>query len=453
VRTFAHFLDSREVVRRQIIHRARLVDPLSGKTTTGSLVIADGRIVQIVEAPLDAPLPANLAGLAGETVVDAGGKVLAPALIDTYARLTGPIFEQQARLEAELRGATAGGIAHLVVAPDTDPPLDEAGLVEMLLERARRARLAQLWPLGALTVGLKGVQLAEMARLAAAGCFAFAQGDKAVRDSLALFRAMQYAASFDFPVWFTAADPDLTLPGGAHDGIIAARLGLPPIPVAAETVAVSRLIELAREAGVRLHLVHLSSRRSVELVRRAKAEGVQITASVSVLHLTMTDRDIGEFDANTHLLPPLRSSEDREALAAAVADGTIDLITSNHTTVGSDAKALPFSESAPGAAGLVTLLPLALRWGEAQGLTLAQTLAPLTSRPAQLLGRSDLGCLSVGATADLILFDPDQPWVLDETTLVGPGRNTPWWGATLTGRVVQTWRNGEVVYRDSAIKT
>ncbi|GAB6050248.1 dihydroorotase [Hydrogenophilus islandicus] len=436
---------------RGLITNAYWVDPAQGEEGFGAVAVADGRIVAVERASRDPAQPVAIAGFTPDWTVDAQGSVVAPALIDTYARLTGPVLERQDRLEAELMSAAAGGIGHLVVAPDTDPPLDEPGLVAMLLERARRARMVEILPLGALTLGLRGEQLAEMARLSAAGCIALSQGDHAMRDSLALLRAMQYAASFDLPVWFTAADPDLHLPGGAHDGVVAARLGLPPVPVAAETVALTRLLELAREAGVRLHLVNLSSERAVELVRRAKAEGLPVTASVSALHLAMTELDIGAFDTHTHVLPPLRSSRDRDALAAAVADGTIDVITSNHTTVGADAKAAPFSESKPGAAGFETLLATVLRWGETQGLTLAQTLQPVTCRAARLVGRDELGRLAVGAPADLVLFDPEQPWIVNDRSLVGPARNTPWWGLPLTGQVGLLVRNGEIVFDRSRI--
>ncbi len=425
-----------------LIDNARLVDPATGNDTFGALAIADGRIVAHYRC--DDPLRH---AFAADRVFDAAGAVVAPALIDSYARLRGPVFEPNDRLEAELRAAVAGGIAHVVVAPDTDPPLDEPGLVEMLLARAARLGLAQPLPLGALTLGLHGERLAEMARLARCGCIGFSQGDVPMRDTLALLRAMQYAASFDFPVWLSAIDPDLSPEGGAHDGMVAARLGLTPIPVAAETVALTRLLELAHEAQVRLHLVNLSSARAVMLLRQAKAQGLAVTASVSALHLAMTELDIDAFDANAHVVPPLRSQRDRDALAEAVADGTIEVITSNHTAVGSDAKAQPFAESAPGAAGLETLLGLTLRWGEALGLDLPATLAPVTTRAAQLLGRSELGHLGVGARADLVVFDPHRDWIVNTDTLVGPGRNTPWSGLPLKGWIRATFVDGNLVWQ------
>jgi dihydroorotase len=298
---------------------------------------------------------------------------------------------------------------------------------------------------GALTVKLQGTALTEMAELAEAGCAAFSQANAALPDTQVLWRALQYAATFGLPVWLRAEDAWLAKGGVAHDGEIAARLGLPGIPAFAETIALAGILELARATRARVHLCRLSSARAVDLVRAAKDEGLPVSCDVAVHHLHLCERDLGYFDSNCRLDPPLRAERDREALARALAEGVIDCACSDHTPVDEDGKHRPFAEAEPGATGLELLLPLILRWGAAQALPLAATLARITCEPARVLG-VEAGRLAPGAPADLVLFDPDAPITLAPETLRSQGKNTPFIGRELRGRVRCTLVAGQVIY-------
>jgi dihydroorotase len=414
-----------------IIKNARIVDPASGRDGTGTLYFADGKI-----AP-------EFSG--AEKTIDARGLVCAPGFIDLAARLREPGFEYKATLESEMDAAVAGGVTSLACPPDTDPPLDEPGLVDMLRRRAKSLSRARVYPVGALTMKLEGKALTEMAELAEAGCVAFSQADVPLADTQVLWRALQYAATFGFPVWLRVEDAWLAKGGVAHDGEVATRLGLAGIPAFAETVALHTLLELVRATRARVHVCRLSSGAATELVRAAKREGLPITCDVAIHHVHLCDVDLGYFDSNCRLSPPLRSQRDREALAAALADGTIDCLCSDHTPVDEDGKHLPFAEAQPGATGLELLLPLTLKWGEARGLPLAQTLARITSAPARVLGVAS-GSLALGAPADVVLFDPKAPRRITAETLKSQGKNTPFLGTELAGAVRCTIVAGNVVY-------
>lgn len=415
-----------------LVKGGRVVDPASGRDAVGDVTMADGRIV---------------AALAGkpERVIDAKGLVVAPGLIDLAARLREPGDEYRATLESELDAAVAGGVTSLACPPDTDPPLDEPGLVDMLRRRAQALARARVYPVGALTVKLEGRQLTEMAELAEAGCIAFSQADVAVADTQVLWRALQYAATFNFPVWLRAEDLWLAQGGVAHDGDVATRLGLAGIPPFAETVALATLLELVRATGARVHVCRVSSAAGVAMLRRARHDGLPLSCDVAAHHVHLSDRDLGYFDAQCRLAPPLRSPRDRDALGAGLVDGTIDCIVSDHTPVDEDRKHLPFAEAEPGATGLELLLPLALKWGVQAKLDLAQTLARVTSAPARILG-VDAGRIAPGAPADLVLFDPDAPFRVSAQTLKSQGKNTPFLGLELAGCVRATIVAGSVVY-------
>ena len=369
-----------------------------------------------------------------------------PGLIDLAARLREPGYEYRATLESEMNAAVAGGITSLACPPDTDPPLDEPGLVEMLKHRALSLCQANVYPVGALTYGLKGLELTEMAELSDAGCMAFSQADAALTDTRVLMRAMQYAATFGYGVWLRPQDSFLARDGVAHDGEVATRLGLPAIPVCAETIALSTMLQLARVTGVRLHICRISSAAGVAMIRAAKLEGLALTCDVSMNHVHLSEMDIGFFDSNCHLIPPLRNQRDREALRTALQEGVIDAICSNHSPVDDDAKQLPFAEAEAGATGLELLLPLVLKWMHEAKHTLADAIAKVTVNPAKIL-QIEAGHLSIGAVADICIFDPEHYWKVEASALKSQGKNTPFLGMQMQGKVRYTLVNGRIVYQ------
>jgi len=421
------------------VKNGRLVDPKSRADGARDLFVAEGRVAGIGAAP---------AGFRAERVIDAGGLVVAPGLVDLAARLREPGLEYKATLDSELYAAVAGGVTSLACPPDTDPPLDEPGLVEMLKRRAVSRNLAHVYPLGALTAKLEGARLAEMATLRDAGCVAFSQADASIVDTTVLWRAMQYAATLGAGVWLRPQDPCLARDGVAHDGDVATRLGLPGIPSFAETIALGTILELVRATGTRVHLCRLSTAAAVAMVRAAKAEGLPVTCDVGAHHVHLSEMDLAYYDAHCNLVPPLRSLRDRDALQAGLADGTIDAICSDHTPVDEDAKQMPFGESAPGATGLELLLPLTLKWAREHKLALADALARVTSEPARILG-IEAGQLAVGAPADACIFDPDAYVKVSPATLKSQGKNTPFLGYELPGRVRYTLVAGTVTFEGS----
>lgn len=420
------------------IKNGRIIDPQNALDAHQDLFIANGKIAAIGAMP---------AGFTADQVIDATGLVVAPGFIDLSARLREPGYEYMATLETEMYAAVSGGVTSLVCPPDTDPPLDEPGLVEMLKHRAKNLNQSRVYPLGALTVGLKGQQLTEMAELCDAGCIGFSQADAGLTDTRVLERAMRYAATFGFTVWLRPQDAYLARGGVAHDGEVATRLGLPGIPTHAETIALATILRLAQVTGVRVHLARLSSAEAVEMVRLARAAGLPITCDVAIHHVHLRDEDIGFFDSNCHLIPPLRSGADRQALRAGLLDGTIDAICSDHAPVDEDAKQIPFAESAVGATGLELLLPLTLQWAREADLSLSEAIRRITVDPARIL-RIDAGHLTVGHTADVCVFKEDKTWIVRPGTLNSQGKNTPFTGKPVTGQVTHTLVDGQMVYED-----
>ncbi len=433
-----------------LIQHGRVIDPASGRDEVADIAIAAGRIVGIGNVPAD---------FNPSRSIDARGCWVLPGLVDLTARLREPGHEHARMLESEMAAAVAGGVTSLVCPPDTDPVLDEPGLVEMLKTRAERLHQARVFPQGALTRGLKGEVLTEMGQLTDAGCVAFGQAESPIVNTQVLQRALQYASSFGYAVWLRPLDP--WLGGGvAASGPLAMRMGLSGVPAAAETIALHTLFELLRamrgavqNAGPRLHLCRLSSAAGVELLRQAKADGLQVTADVSINSLHLTDHDIGYYDSSARLNPPLRQQRDRDALRAALADGSIDALVSDHTPVEADAKQLPFAEAEPGATGLELLLPLALKWGQgAGGPGLQRALAVVTQAPAQVLGsalgtlQASCGRLVEGGMADLCVFDPAARWQVAPTALRSQGKLTPFAGLELTGRVRTTLVGGHLAH-------
>ena len=418
------------------IRNGRMIDPAQGIDAKQSLFIAGGHVVAI-GAPPD--------GWQANRVIDATGLTVIPGLVDLSVRLREPGFEYKATLESEMAAAIAGGVTSLACPPDTDPVLDEPGLVEMLKWRAKSLNAAHVYPLGALTRGLGGEELAEMGELAEAGCIGFSHADAPMPNTLVLYRTLQYASTFGYTVWLRPQDAFLAHDGVAHDGEVATRLGLPSIPAAAETIAISTITQLMEETGARVHLCRLSSRGAVAQVRAAKKAGLRLSCDVAIYHLHLSDIDIGYFDSNCRLVPPLRSTRDRDALRGAVVDGTIDAVCSDHSPVDDDGKQVPFGEAEPGATGVELLLPLALKMAQEDRQKLTEPVRWLTSAPANILG-IDAGHLRVGHDADICVFDATAFWRVERSALKSQGKNTPFLGLEVPGKVRYTLVNGQVVY-------
>ena len=425
-----------------LIKNGRLIDPASNHDATGDLAIAAGRIVGFGSVSRE---------FEPDRVIDATGLVVAPGLVDLAARLREPGHEHEGMLESEMAAAVAGGVTSLVCPPDTEPVLDEPGLVQMLKFRARNLNLAHLYPLGALTRGLKGEVLTAMAELTDAGCVGFSQAEVGVRDTLVLHRALMYAATFGYTTWLRPNDAWLGN-GVAAKGALATRMGLAGVPTIAETIALATIFELVRDTGARVHLCRLSSAAGIELVRRAKAEGLPVTCDVSINQLHLTDVDIGYFNAAMRVTPPLRQQRDRDAIRSALADGTIDALVSDHTPVDADAKNLPFAEAEPGASGLELLLSLALKWGADDAVPLTRTLATVTNAPVAVIGDAlgslgaSTGRLVEGGVADVCVFDAGTHWQVTPDALRSQGKHSPFSGYELPGRVRLTLVAGTVAF-------
>ena len=426
-----------------LIRQGRVIDPASGFDRVCDVAVAGGNIVAIGSVAAD---------FVPQKIVEAAGCLVLPGLVDLAVRLREPGHEHAHMLESELAAAVAGGVTSLVCLPDTDPVLDEPGLVEMLRFRAERLHLARVFPLGALTRGLAGEVLTEMVELTQAGCVGFSQADVPLASSLVLYRALQYAGTFAYPVWLRPQDRSLGT-GVVASGPLATRMGLSGVPVAAETIALHTLVELVRATGTRVHVCRLSSAAGLAIVRQAKAEGLPLSCDISINSLHLTDNDIGYFDSRARLNPPLRQQRDRDALRQGLADGTVDVLVSDHCPVAEDGKALPFAESEPGATGVELLLALALKWAGESGVGLTRAIEVLTAAPARVLGDSvgalhgSVGQLVVGGAADLCVVDPAAPWIVDARSLRSQGKNTPYSGYELAARVRCTLVAGRFAFQ------
>ncbi|MCE3271914.1 MAG: dihydroorotase [Ramlibacter sp.] len=425
-----------------LIRNGRVIDPARNFDEIRDVALAAGRIIGVGQAP---------EGFSPNRTIDARGCIVAPGLIDLAARLREPGHEHEGMLESEMAAAVAGGVTSLVCPPDTEPVLDEPGLVDMLKFRAEKLHQARVYPLGALTRNLAGEVLTEMAELTESGCVGFSQAEVPLLNTQVLQRALQYASTFGYAVWLRPQEIHLGK-GVAASGPLATRLGLSGVPVAAETIALHTILELVRATGARVHLCRLSSAAGVALVRQAKEEGLGVTCDVSINSLHLTDVDIGYFDSRMRLNPPLRQQRDRDALREGLADGTIDALVSDHTPVDEDAKTLPFAEAEPGATGLELLLGLALRWGQESGVGLMRALGVLTHEPARVLGsalgtlQASAGQLVDGGIADVCIFDASAEWTVTPERLRSQGRHTPFAGHALPGVVRYTIVGGQVAY-------
>jgi len=421
---------------RIVLRGGRLIDPAHGIDAVLDLFIAEGRIAGVGPTP---------AGFTPDQEIEARDRIVCPGLIDLCARLREPGQEHKATIASETRAAATAGITTLVCPPDTDPVIDEPSVVELIRRRTKAAGFARVLTLGALTHRLRGERLAEMAALKEVGCVGVGDGGRPIANTLVLRRALEYAATFDLTVFLTPLDPWLGH-GVAHEGQVATRMGLPGIPAAAETGVLARDLELVRDIGVRVHFGRLSCARSVELVARARAEGLPVTADVAMHHLHLTEVDLTGFDSQCHVRPPLRGSRDRDALRAGLANGALDALCSDHQPHEPDAKQAPFGDTEPGVSGLDTLLALGLRLARDGMLPLPTLIERLSGGPARILGL-DGGHLGVGAPADVCVFDPDADWPVTADTLRSRGQNSPFIGWELQGRVTHTLLEGRVVYQ------
>jgi dihydroorotase len=420
-----------------LFKNARLVDPASGREEPGGVLVRDG-VVQ--------DLGPQITEAADAQVVDCGGQVLAPGLIDMCAFIGEPGAAHRETLKSAGEAAAAGGVTTVVSMPETNPVLDDPAIIDFITRRARDTSIVNIRPCAALTKGLHGEEMAEIGLLKEAGAIAFTDGARSVRNAQVMRRALTYARDFDALIIHHLEDPDLVAEGVMNEGEFAARLGLPGIPHEAETVMLERDIRLVRLTGGRYHAAMISTADSAEIVAAAKARGLRVTCGVSINNLALNENDIGDYRTFLKLSPPLRHEDERQAMIQALADGTIDVIVSDHNPQDVETKRLPFAEAADGAVGLETLLSAALRLVHAGQVSLAALLRALSTRPAEILGLPG-GRLQRGAPADLIAFDPDAPYVLDKRQLKSLSKNTPFDEARLEGQVTTTMVAGRIVFK------
>ncbi|HEU4519514.1 MAG TPA: dihydroorotase [Microvirga sp.] len=418
-----------------LLANARLVDPASGRDEPGAVLVRDGAIADL----------GRLGAVADAAVIDCAGAVVAPGLVDMRAFVGEPGAEHRDTLRTASAAAAAGGVTTIVSMPDTNPVLDDPAIVDFVLRRARDTALVRVRPAAALTKGLGGREMTEIGLLAEAGAIAFTDGARSVADAQVMRRALTYARDFGALVIHHVEDPDLVGDGVMNEGELSSRLGLVGIPREAETVMLERDMRLVRLTGGRYHAAMISCADSVEIMRAAKARGLGVTCGVSINNLALNENDIGEYRTFLKLSPPLRHEDDRQAVVAALAEGVIDVVVSDHNPQDVETKRLPFAEAADGAVGLETLLSAGLRLVHAGDITLAGLLRALSTRPAEILGLPG-GRLAKGAPADLIAFDPDAPYILDKRQLHSRSKNTPFDEARLDGQVIVTLVGGRVVF-------
>ena len=422
-----------------LLTNARIIDPSRDLDFPGDLLIADGTIRETKRGIGAAGVPE------GTEIIDCKGHIVAPGLVDMRAFVGEPGAEHRETLASASLAAAAGGVTTVVCQPDTDPVIDDHAIVDFILRRARDTAIVHIAPMAALTKGLQGHEMTEIGLLKAAGAVAFTDGLKSITNAQVMRRALSYARDFDVLIVHHTEDPDLIGEGVMNDGELAARLGLHGIPKASETIMLERDLRLVALTGSRYHAASITCRESLDVLRRAKDQGMLVTASASINHLTLNEIDIGSYRTFFKIAPPLRADEDRAALAQAVASGLIEVVMSDHNPQDVETKRLPFAEAAPGAIGLETMLTAGLRLVHSGELPLIRLIAAMSTRPAELLGLPG-GTLRTGAPADVIVIDPDIPWVVDPDELKSKCKNTPFDEAKMTGRVVRTIVAGRTAY-------
>jgi len=418
---------------------ARLLDPATGRDEIGTLIVGGGKIAAI-GSHAKVPPSARL--------VDCTGLCLAPGLVDMRVALGEPGEEQRETILSASRSAAAGGITAFAMLPNTTPVIDDIAGLEFIARRAREAKLVKIFAYGAITRGAAGQQLAEMGLLAEAGAVGFTDGLSAVSDALVMRRALSYAKGFGRVIVQHPEEPSLAAGGQMNEGEIATRLGLSGIPRAAEIIMLERDLRLVELTGARYHAAHLSTAEGVELIREAKNRGLPVTCDVAPPYFALTEVDVGDYRTFAKLSPPLRTDNDRRAIIAGIADGTVDAIASDHAPQDQDAKRVPFASAVPGVVGLETLLPIALELYHKGAVGLLDLLARMTIGPAEILGLP-LGRLAVGAAADLVIFDLDRPWVVDAGAFRSKSKNSPFDKRPVAGAVAMTVVDGRIVHQQS----
>jgi dihydroorotase len=426
-----------------IIKNGHLIDPANNIDRNADIRIIDGKIVAIEAAN-------NMKITDANSFIDATGLTVIPGLVDCCARLREPGLEHKATISSETIAATKAGITTLCCPPDTDPVIDEPAVVEFINQKTGKTAHSRVFTLGALTSGLRGELLSEMYALKQAGCVGLSNCRQPVENSLVLKRAFAYAATFDMRVFIEPDEHWLSVKGCAHEGKIATRLGLKGIPVSAETIAIARALELVAETGVSAHFGRLSSAHGAEMIARAKNEQLPVTADVSAHQLHLTEQDISSFNSACHVIPPLRTLRDQEALRNALDNGTFDAICSDHQPHDVDAKQAPFASTEAGISALETFLPLCLRLAQQTSLELSVVIDKVTHSPANILGIK-AGTLSVGMNADICIFDDNEDWQLTIDSINSHGKNTPFLGWNFQGKVKHTLVNGNLLFSDTAV--
>ncbi len=418
------------------IKGGHLIDPAHGIDKICDLFIANGKVQALDTAPADFVI---------EQTIDASGKVVCPGLVDIQAHLREPGDSHKGTIASETAAAVAGGITSLCCPPDTKPVIDTSAVVELIHHKTEQANLARVYPIGALTKGLKGEEISAMHSLKSAGCVGLSNGHLPIKNTQVIRRAMEYAETMGMTLFLHAEDPWLSEGAVAHEGAVSSRMGLKGSPACTEEVEVAKLLRLAELTGVRIHFSQLSTAKAVQMISRAQFDGLPVTADVAAHQLYLSHIDIAEFNSLCHVYPPLRSERDRDALREGVMGGVIGVICSDHQPHDKDAKLAPFAETEPGISALDTLLPLALRMRD-MGMPLADIIGSLSAVPAKILGIPG-GGLKVGDDADLCIFDPDEYWMLNESSMVSRGKNNPFLGHEMKGRVHYTLVGGDVVFQ------
>ncbi len=420
-----------------LIKNGRVIDPASQFDGIADIAIKKNKIIAIGSA-----IPKNFKPA---SVIDAKDLWVLPGIIDLSAYLREPGQENKTRINFETYAAASAGITRICCMPEVDSPIDGGATVKLIKSKAKQAGYARVSVIGSLTQGLAGEQLSHMGSLKYVGCVGVSQGHEKIRDLATLRKAMEYAGTFDLPLFLHPIEHSLAETGGMHEGALSTRLGLAPIPAASETIAIAQIIALVELTKTPVHFCRLSSAASIPLLKDAKDKGLPITADVAAHQLFLTEMDVADYNPLCHTIPPLRTMADRDALRQAVADGVIDAICSDHQPHEVDAKLSPFEETSPGISAFETLLPLVLRLVSEDVLTEMQAIDLLTSKPAQLIN-SQAGKLQAGKVADLSLFDPQTMWQLNANKLLSEGKNTPFSGWGFEGKTVQTFVKGKSVY-------